>query len=204
MIGFYNYTVIVTYLGVAASVFGLGLAMQGNLTAAVVCLMFSGLCDAFDGPIARTKGDRSDDEKRFGIQLDSLQDIICFGLLPAAIGYGLGMRGTGPSLLLAFYVLAGLTRLAYFNVTEETRQDQTDERREEYIGLPITSAALVIPLVYGFNNFLTQKHMLLVYGAALVCLALAFLARAPFKKIHGWGILMLVLAGLLELVWVLV
>lgn len=203
MIGFYNYTVIVTYLGVAASVFGIGLAMSGNLTGAVICLMFSGLCDAFDGPIARTKGNRTDDEKRFGIQLDSLQDIICFGVLPAAIGYGLGMRGFAPTFVLACYVLAGLTRLAYFNVTEETRQDQTNERRTEYIGLPITSAALVVPLIYGFNKFLTQRHMILVYGATLICLALAFLARVRFKKIHGWGIMMLVLGGLLELVWVL-
>jgi len=203
MIGFYNYTVIVTYLGVAVSVLGIGLAMSGNLTAAVICLMFSGLCDAFDGPIARTKGNRTEDEKRFGIQLDSLQDIICFGVLPAAIGFGLGMRGRGPTLVLMAYVLAGLTRLAYFNVTEETRQDQTDERRTEYVGLPITSAALVLPLIYGFHRYLSTHKMVLVYGATLICLALAFLARVRFKKIHGWGIMMLVFGGLLELVWVL-
>lgn len=204
MIGFYNYTVIVSYLGVGASVLGIGLAMNGHLISAVICLMFSGLCDAFDGPIARTKSNRTDDEKRFGIQLDSLQDIICFGVLPAAIGYGLGMHGVGPTLLLVGYVLAGLTRLAYFNVTEETRQDQTDERRSEYVGLPITSAALVIPLVFGFQKVLTNEKMLLVYGATLICLALAFLARVRFKKPHGWGVLMLVLAGILELIWVIV
>ncbi|MEA5039911.1 MAG: CDP-alcohol phosphatidyltransferase family protein [Clostridiaceae bacterium] len=203
MIGFYNYTVIVSYLGVAASVLGIGFAMTGRLTYAVACLMFSGLCDAFDGPIARTKGNRTDAEKRFGIQLDSLQDIVCFGVLPAAIGYGMGMHGRGQTFLLIIYVLAGLTRLAYFNVTEELRQDQTDERRAEYEGLPITSAALVIPLIYGFNKFLTQRELILVYSAALICLSLAFLARIHFKKPHGWGVLMLVLAGMLEFVWVL-
>lgn len=203
MIGFYNYTIIVSYLGVAASVLGIGLAMHGQMTGAVICLMFSGLCDAFDGPIARAKRDRTDDEKRFGIQLDSLQDIICFGVLPAAIGYGLGMRGVGATLVLVVYVLAGLTRLAYFNVTEETRQDQTEQRRSEYEGLPITSAALVIPLIFGFGKILTQHKLLLLYGATLICLALAFLARVRFKKLHGWGVLMLVLAGILELVWVL-
>lgn len=204
MIGFYNYTVIVSYLGVAASVFGIGLAMNGHLTGAIVCLMFSGLCDAFDGPIARTKSDRTDNEKRFGIQLDSLQDIICFGVLPAAIGFGMGMHGMSASVVLVFYVLAGLTRLAYFNVTEETRQEQTDERRAEYEGLPITSAAVVIPLIYGFNKVLSGSKMHLLYGATLVCLSLAFVARIRFKKPHGWGILMLLLAGILELVWVLV
>lgn len=60
-----------------SSVVGMGFAVQGKIIAAVICLMFSGFCDMFDGIVARTKKDRTDEEKRFGIQLDSLSDIVC-------------------------------------------------------------------------------------------------------------------------------
>ena len=92
MIGFYNYTVILTYMGLASSLIGIYLAMSGShITMAVIALMISGLCDMFDGKVARTRK-RTDDEKKFGIQIDSLCDLICFGLLPAAIGYSVGMN----------------------------------------------------------------------------------------------------------------
>ena len=55
MIGFYNYTVILTYMGLASAVVGMVTALKGNLLVAVVCLMVSGACDMFDGKVARTK-----------------------------------------------------------------------------------------------------------------------------------------------------
>ena len=55
MIGYYNYTVWLTFIGMLSSVTGMGLAIQGKITPAVICLMFSGFCDMFDGIIARTK-----------------------------------------------------------------------------------------------------------------------------------------------------
>ena len=80
MIGFYDYTVVVTYISLVSSIVGMFCAIDGKLTIAVFCLAFSGLCDMFDGKIARTKKDRTDDEKSFGIQIDSLCDIVCFGI----------------------------------------------------------------------------------------------------------------------------
>ncbi len=86
MVGFYNYTVILTYFGVVSAVLGIGLSMYGRTSMAVVCLMVSGFCDLFDGSIARTR-ERTENEKKFGIQIDSLADMVCFGVLPAAIGF---------------------------------------------------------------------------------------------------------------------
>lgn len=80
MIGFYDYTVVVTYISLVSSILGMFCAIDGKLTLAVSCLAFSGLCDMFDGKIARTKKNRTDDEKSFGIQIDSLCDIVCFGI----------------------------------------------------------------------------------------------------------------------------
>ena len=79
MIGFYDYTVVVTYISLVSSILGMFCAIDGKLPLAVFCLAFSGLCDMFDGKIARTKKNRTDDEKSFGIQIDSLCDIVCFG-----------------------------------------------------------------------------------------------------------------------------
>ena len=84
MIGFYNYTVILTYLGLLSGFGGILCASNGNLKAAIVLLLVAGFCDMFDGKIASTMK-RTKAEKRFGIQIDSLSDLICFGVLPAVI-----------------------------------------------------------------------------------------------------------------------
>ena len=92
MIGFYDYTVVVTYISLVSSILGMFCAIDGRLTLAVFCLAFSGLCDMFDGKIARTKKNRTDDEKNFGIQIDSLCDVVCFGIFPVMICYCLGVN----------------------------------------------------------------------------------------------------------------
>ena len=90
MIGFYNVSVILTYLGVVSAVFGMSQAFQGNFKIAILCLMISGFTDMYDGTIAK-KIKRSEDAKKFGIEIDSLCDLVCFGVYPVVIGYCLGM-----------------------------------------------------------------------------------------------------------------
>ena len=107
MLGFYNYTVILTYLGMLMSFLGLSFAVGGSMQPALLCLMVSGVCDMFDGTIASTM-DRTRSEKRFGIQIDSLSDLICFGVLPAVIVYELTGR-SGPGFYTgAIYLLCAL------------------------------------------------------------------------------------------------
>ena len=151
MLGFYDYTVVLTYISLAVSVFGMTRALEGDFKVAILCLALSGLCDMFDGKIARTKKNRTEDEKNFGIQIDSLCDIVCFGVGPAIICYCMGMNGIVGVLILMFYVLAGLIRLAWFNVSEEIRQNETEENRECYQGLPITSMAIALPILVVFR-----------------------------------------------------
>ena len=122
MIGFYDYTVILTYLSLLSAVTGIGLAVAHHPLLAILCLMFSGLCDMFDGRVARTKKNRTAEQKGFGIQIDSLCDIVAFGILPAVITIVVCGSVWYAVLIAALYVLAGLIRLAYFNVTEELRQ----------------------------------------------------------------------------------
>ena len=83
LIGFYNYTVVLTYIGMWIGFLGVMLAIKDRYVGSLICLMLAGVCDMFDGTIASTKKDRTRDERTFGIQIDSLSDIICFGVLPA-------------------------------------------------------------------------------------------------------------------------
>ena len=82
MIGFYDYTVIMTYISVVSSMIGIFCAVTDHISAAVCCLAFSGLCDMFDGKIARTKKNRTEEEKCFGIQIDLSLACIIFTELP--------------------------------------------------------------------------------------------------------------------------
>lgn len=100
MLGVYDYTVILTYISLMVSIGGMLFSLNGDCRMALVCLAISGLCDMFDGKVARTKKDRTEVEKRFGIQIDSLADIVCFGVSPAILCYRMGMRGlTGVAIL---------------------------------------------------------------------------------------------------------
>lgn len=195
MIGFYNYTVILTYLSLMISVGGLFLAADGRIDMAILCLMASGFLDLFDGIVARTKKDRTDDQKTFGIQIDSLTDVICFGALPALIAYMTGMRAVYQILILMVFVTCGMIRLGYYNVTEQHRQAATTEVRKAYCGLPITSSALLVPFIYLFRSMLTaQAFEILLTVAMLVC-GLAFITPIRVRKPHGKSIAALVLVG---------
>ena len=181
MLGFYDYTVVLTYISLFISVGGMMFTMNGHFKLAVTCLALSGLCDMFDGKIARTKKNRTEDEKRFGIQIDSLCDIVCFGVAPALLCYRLGMRSLIGIFILMIYVLAGLIRLAFFNVMEERRQDETDENRKYYQGLPITSAAIALPIVFMLSPIL-RRDFLVTLHAVVLTIGILFITNFKLKK----------------------
>ena len=192
MIGFYSYTVVLTYLGLASAAMGMILTFQGFAKYALFCLAFSGLCDMFDGMVARLKKDRTEDEKRFGIQIDSLCDVVCFGAFPMILCYSIGMRGPAGISILVFYLIAGVIRLAFFNVMEEKRQDETDEARKYYQGLPITSIAIILPLFCTLrpllgHRFLSELHI------CILTVGLLFIINFPLRK-PGWKMLTLLVA----------
>lgn len=209
MIGFYNYTVIATFIGMISGIFGIfcSFAFPEEPILAILCLMFCGVIDMFDGKIAKTRK-RTDAEKRFGIQIDSLSDLICFGVLPSCIGYAMGMRSIGFGLAMAAYTLAALIRLAYFNVTEEDRQKETDETRRLYEGLPVTSCALILPLTYIILHLCGAAPVVSawVWTAVLLLMASAFLWKFHLRKPDLKGMMILLALGIVEVVvlfWVI-
>jgi len=182
MIGFYNYTVVITYVGLASSVFGMMQLIDGRFRTAICCLALSGLCDMFDGKIARTKKDRTNDEKLFGIQIDSLSDVVCFGVFPAMISYVLGVRGIIGGLIITFYCITAVIRLGFFNVLETRRQQVEDGANRYYYGLPVTSISVILPLVFLLNFILPSGMIEYILMANLLVVGTLFIIRFKFKK----------------------
>lgn len=182
LIGFYDYTVILTYLSLFSAVAGMGLAARGRIGLAVVCLMLSGICDAFDGMVARSKKNRTEDEKAFGIQIDSLCDAISFGVFPAVLCYHMGARGFVALLCLFLYVLCAVIRLAFFNVLEARRQQQEGGCNKTYRGLPVTTASVIFPLIFLLGRVLQARVFRVVLCATCVVTAFLFVLDFSVKK----------------------
>ena len=201
-IGIYDYTVILTYLSLCSSVVGISLAFNGYSFFALICLMLSGLFDMFDGKVARTKK-RNQREINYGIQIDSLADIIAFGVLPICIGLSLGIKSWYYLPICMAFTLGALIRLAYFNVNEEEVSKTKAGRSTSFIGLPTTSVALILPLVYMFKNW-TDEYFQYIYALALLIISVLFVLNANFvKKPTNKKMIWLIVIGVLEVALIL-
>jgi len=181
-IGFYDYTVVLTYMSLVSAVVGMYLSDRGMLTGAVLCLLFSGICDAFDGIVALTKKNRTDDEKAFGIQIDSLCDAVSFGVFPAVLCANAGMKEIGGIMILAGYVLCAVIRLAFFNVLEGNRQKTEGGANKTYRGLPVTSASILLPAAFLLRLVLPPFYFLALLHVLMAVTAFLFILDFSVKK----------------------
>ena len=98
--------------------------------------------DVLDGRVARARRAHS----ALGRELDSLADVISFGVAPASIAYGAGMKGLWDVVILIYFVCCGVSRLARFNVTAETLS--TDAGKVKYFeGTPIPTSLVLVAIV---------------------------------------------------------
>jgi CDP-diacylglycerol--serine O-phosphatidyltransferase len=111
------------------------LSIRGHFSLAVLCLPLSVVCDYLDGKIGRWLGT----PHAFGKELDSLSDVVGFGMAPAVFAYAYAAQEVWLTLVLVIFVLCGILRLARFNVVN---------LQSEYIGMPITMNGLMVPLIY--------------------------------------------------------
>jgi CDP-diacylglycerol--serine O-phosphatidyltransferase len=221
MIGVYDYTVVLTYMSLISGVMGIIISVTGvgHPEIGIFFLMLSGILDTFDGRVARTKKDRTEFEKNFGIQIDSLADLICFGVLPVSIGLAqLRIRGIFTEVvkrrdyeghfsilvillvIAVFYVLAALIRLAFFNATSEMRAEEAEKTGVTYyIGVPVTASALVFPLVMVIH-FFCRWDLTFVYFLMMLIMAIAFVLNVKVRKPGKVGLVVIIVIGILELI----
>ncbi|QDQ27134.1 CDP-diacylglycerol--serine O-phosphatidyltransferase [Chitinimonas arctica] len=103
---------------------------------------FALLFDVLDGRIARWRQQSS----AMGRELDSLADVISFGVAPAVIAYGCGMQGLFDRIVLLFFVASGVSRLARYNVTAEKLAEGGDKVKY-FEGTPIPTSLLLVAVL---------------------------------------------------------
>ncbi len=201
LLGYYDYTVILTYCGMLFAFYGILQVTDENYLPAVCCLMAAGICDMFDGTVAATKS-RTDRERKFGVQIDSLSDLISFGVLPGMFVYMISGRNTFSASVASVFILCALIRLAYFNVLEEERQQQTDEKRKSYLGVPVTTIAVLLPAVYLLYDFQLLRNII-CFPLLLLCMGTGCLLPVEIKKPGALGKTGILLLGFVEVLGLL-
>ena len=114
------------------------------LWTAFILLPSALVCDVLDGYVARLNPKR---QSVLGADLDSLSDVISFGVAPAVLGFTLGLRGGWDMLCLTYFVVCGVSRLARFNVTAADLADSETGKVKYFEGTPIPTSILIVALL---------------------------------------------------------
>ena len=179
-IGKYSKSACVTYLGTISSIIGIFMAMGQKIKTSIICLVISGVCDMFDGRVARKDKNRTEADKNYGVEIDSLSDTICFVVLPIIIFYEMGMNRWYNALIYILYGLAGIIRLAYFNISTSN-----SEPIKNYTGLPVTSSAMIIPATFLTSLFLDKGLYNIIATIVMGCVGVLFISKIKIPKPKG-------------------
>jgi CDP-diacylglycerol--serine O-phosphatidyltransferase len=172
--GIYLLPNALTTAGLLAGFYSIVSTLQGDFLAAAISILVANVFDVLDGRLARMTKTTT----RFGIEYDSLADLIAFGVAPALLVYGWALRpwGTWGWFAAATYVACGALRLARFNVQYETTE------KRHFIGLPIPAAAEVIAsLVLLYYHLGGEGQMYKHFILPLVTYVLAALMVSNLK-----------------------
>lgn len=179
MIGIFDYTVILTYAGLLCTLLGIQQAVEGYYINAILCLGGTLFCDMMDGKVARTKKNRTDRERMFGIQIDSLCDLVSFGVFPSVLCYMLGLQGWFGFLVIGYYCLCCVIRLAYFNVLE---MDRSPEEKSVYHGLPAIGLAVLLPAICMVRLWIPEEALVWILRMILPLLGTLYILDFKVNK----------------------
>ncbi len=167
-------------------IWSLVLASQGAFYRASWFIVFAGILDLLDGRVARL----SKTGTRFGAELDSLVDIVSFGVAPAFLMYQLEFSVAGPAawVFCYFYVMAVAIRLARFNLT------QTGQAKAHFVGLPSPAAGMTLATFYPFTqtplyeNGLAQRPWSLLIPLLMIALTILMVSQVRYPMVPRMGV----------------
>lgn len=198
-------SVLLTYLGV---VFGLlsayfaftkmAFSEISYLRFSLIFLMLSGICDMFDGKVARMCK-RTKEEKEFGIQIDSLADTVNFVFLPVVILLSLGFNSVIELIVYILFVLCGISRLGYFNV-----HASLDNPVAFYNGLPVTATAIIYPVFGLLHGHIPEPTFEIIYVGLTILIAILFVIKIKVPKLKGIAYIVIPLIAILLAVLLMV
>ncbi len=192
----------ITSLGLLSGFFALVSAINSHFELAAVMIFIAFVCDGLDGRVARLSRTSS----AFGVEYDSLSDVVAFGVAPAGVAYCWSLRllGAWGVVIAGVYVICAALRLARFNVQTAS----ADKRR--FVGLPVPGAAVMIAglvLAYSYFELNSPRALCTLMAPLTVALAGLMISRVPypsFKNINlrqraavEWVVAMLVLLAFL-------
>ena len=197
ILGAYNAACLLTLSGAGAAIAAIVLASSGKIELALIGLMLAGLADLFDGVVARRLA-LNNYEKEYGVQLDTVVDVIAFVATPIVIALNSGQRSVFALCGLAIFALAGVIRLAHFNTLSVQGAGQSSHHR----GLPVTYTALLFPLIFIARDFLTPSFFNALLAVSFPLIGFLFVLDIPIKKPRGlFYVLFPVLAAILITYW---
>jgi CDP-diacylglycerol--serine O-phosphatidyltransferase len=170
------FTVSSIFCGVYSITLSAGEPTGDNFYRAAVAIFFGSFFDAFDGRVARLTRTQSD----FGVELDSLADVISFGVAPAILVYKWALTGMGIGgiVISSIYAACGAIRLARFNVLAHSESGT----QRYFVGLPIPLAAgMLVALVIALNSLGSPAEAVGHWPIATLVLALSFLMVSTIR-----------------------
>jgi len=179
-IGYYNLANFITLTGLAASVAAIWFAGGGHFEAAVIAMLVAGISDMFDGRVARHANREDVKARMFGIQIDTVCDMVSFGVTPAVIAYMLGCNKWYDIILLVVYAACGAIRLAFFNTQAIT--ETKDLNLKQFTGVPIPTICFLLPVLVIMLKYIDPSVMGWVFRGAYLVLGLLFISNFKIKK----------------------
>lgn len=176
-IGVYRKCDWVTMTGTSFAILGIICAYNSRTTYAIFCLILAAICDAFDGVVAR-KFRSLKEQEIYGIELDSLSDVISFGVLPMIITLNIAHNNILTYIACVFFCVCGVIRLAYFNMLTTTKK----KVKNEFIGIPITASAIVVPLIYFVTFLISKKYNYIIFPILLIIMGILYITPIKLKK----------------------
>ena len=184
LIGIYNAPAMVTLCGLFCSVIAIYLAFNDYSAFGVVALIWAGIFDLFDGLVARAKS-RTRQEAEFGVQIDSLVDVVSFGIAPIAVALSFGVSGFWFYLITLIYICATVQRLAYFNTEQASNSTEPGSTVAYYNGLPVTFAALIFGIGFSLVTLLTPHVHAFYLNTLFLVTACLYVAPIRIPKPKG-------------------
>ncbi len=186
---------ICSLVGLLCAVIGIYLAIEGSFPAAIISILWAVLFDWYDGIIARKLKGRTKEQGVFGGQLDSMIDIVSFGVFPAVflLSYGNFNIWYIPG---AFIIIAACAiRLSYYNIYGLIDSNT-------YKGLSVDNNGIVLAFVFLFERFIEQTIFSILMYAVLLILATLNLSSIPTPKFSGkWVYALIIYVLVLTLIF---
>lgn len=170
-IGIYSLSVLFSYIGVVFAFLSCYFSITGNLKLSLIMFMVTGLIDALDGKFA-SLFKRTDKEKKYGVEIDSILDTFNYAAIPLVILYFNNLNQVVDIPIFIFYAFCTTTRLAYFNTV-------LDEGTNCFYGVPSTMITFLLPIAFIIFKLC---NILWVLRILIILISLSFIVNIKIKK----------------------